>query len=490
MNDTGDDEISGGTDDVVGTDDEIDRLREENEALKSRLESRAGWRRALALLLVVLTSLSLVSSSIAVWAHERVFNTEKFMELIGPALDEPAFYAVLSDKVSAQVLDALDIEPRVAAALTNLDAYLSEALLDAVEIDEQTRQLLDRFERPSLAALAPSIAEALEGRVVGRIDQFFTSDEFATRFPSLVSRVHSATISLVRGELAELPNVYIEAGEVRLNLIPIIAEALRPVVEDVRGILPDIELPAVVSEGVSQGRDQLAAAIDARLPDDFGQVTVMTEQDLAEAQAVAGALDRYVWGLVLLTLVLATLTVVVSPNRRRTTLHLGLGVVVAITIAAVALRRVQAAVLEQATTPGGEQAVRALLGGVSSNLRTVELIVALAAVVVAVVAYLAGRPPWLSEVSGRVRNAPDRTEGGSDIDRWIAQHYDLLRIAGAGLALLVFFIIGFDLLAVIVIAVVLGVYMWAISEARSRATAPMPETVMASAGTELEGDAE
>jgi hypothetical protein len=55
-------------------------------------------------------------------------------------------------------------------------------------------------------------------------------------------------VALIRDDVAELPNVYIEAGEVRLNLIPVIAEALRLVVQDAGDLLPDISLPGTVAD--------------------------------------------------------------------------------------------------------------------------------------------------------------------------------------------------------------------------------------------------
>ncbi|RPI26454.1 MAG: hypothetical protein EHM57_00055, partial [Actinobacteria bacterium] len=208
------------------TEDELTKLRGENEALRSRLERRTSIRKWLAVVLAVLTAVSVLASTVAVWAHQTVFDTDRFMETVGPAFEDPAFYSTMSNTLSEQTLQALDIEGRVTAALTQLDEYLSEALVEAIDPDPRVLELLSRFDRPSLTALAPSITTALETRVVGVIDDFITSDEFQTRFPELVRRAHEATIALVRNELAELPNVYIEDGEVRLNLIPVITEVL------------------------------------------------------------------------------------------------------------------------------------------------------------------------------------------------------------------------------------------------------------------------
>jgi hypothetical protein len=323
-----------------------------------------------------------------------------------------------------------------------------------------------------LDALAPPIVESLETRVRDRVESFFASEAFVSRFPDLVRRTHEVTVALVRDELEELPNVYIAEGEVRLNLIPFITEALRTVVEDLRGFLPEIDLPAIVSDRLDEGREQLADAIQAELPADFGQVTVMSEDALGEAQAVAERLDRFVWLLVLGTILLAAVTIAVSPARRRTAVHLALGVVIGIVLAAVVVRRLESAILSQVTSPDGSEAARVLLGRVFSSLRTVQWLVAIGALIVGIVAYLAGRPAWVTRTVAAASSP--RT-----FDR-ITSQYDLLRLAGIGVAVAAFFIAGLELWAVIVIGLLLTGYLWLLSEARKRSAdaGTFPEKVV------------
>lgn len=466
------------------TDDEIESLRAENAKLKSRLERRATWRRVLTIVLVVLTSISVVASVIAIWAHETVFDTDRFMATIEPALDDPALYQAVGDRASSEILAALALETRVTEALTNLDEYLSEALLDAVELDDRARQLLSNFDRPTIAALAPSIVEALESRIQARVGSFFSSEEFASRFPGVVRRAHEVTIALVRDDLAVLPNVYIEAGEVRVNLIPPITDALSTVLADIRGFLPDIDLPNVISDRVDEGREQLGAALQARLPEDFGQLTVMSESALEELQEAGKLADRYVWGLVALSLILAAVTIITSTNRRRTTIHLALGVVVAMTIAAVIVRRVEGAILEQISTPDGDHAASSMIGAVMSSLRTVELLLAVAGILIAIGAYLAGRPEWVTRLTTRVKEVTKPGPTGSSVDNWIAHHDDMLRVLAIGLAALAFFITGFGWLPLVLIGTALGLVLWWIAAAKTRVDAVTgTESIEATSGS-------
>lgn len=460
--------------------DDIDLLRAENDALRARLSRRATLRKWLSVLLVVLTSLTVVSATLAYWAHEKVFDTDSFMETVEPVLTDPAFYAAISARVSEQTLEALDIEERVTGALTQLDEYISEALLDALEIGERGREVLGRFDRPTLANLAPAIASGLETRVVAIIDRFVTSEQFSSRLPDLVRRAHQGTIALVRGDLVEIPNVSIAEGEVSLNLLPIVAEILRPIAEQIRGFGPDITLPDVISNQVDEARDQLAAALQARLPEDFGLVTIMSEERLVEIQETANRLDRLVWALVILSLVLAGVTVAVSPTRRRTLVQLALGVAAGLVIAMVIMRRVQQAVFDQITSPDGERVARVLLTEVMSSLRTVVVIVGVAAIVLAIAAYLAGGPRWLDAVSTRVSSL--RSDEDDELGRWVSSHHDVLRIVGIGVAVAVVFITGLELIPILIVAVILGLYLWGIA-AVSRSDAEEVPEILSPAGS-------
>ena len=401
---------------------EIERLRAENEQLRAGLARRVRWRHVLAIILVALTSVSVVATSMAIWAHRVIFDTDRFMDAVGASLDDPDFYALIGDRASDSVVEALAIEARITQALEEVDAYLSDALVDALEIDERGQAILERFGRPSLAALAPPITEALETRIDAGIHAFFSSEAFVSRFPELVRRSHQAAVALARDDLASLPNVYTDEGEVRLNLIPFIGEALQRVADDVRAILPEFDLPDALSDRLDEGRDQLAAALEASLPEDFGQVTVMSESALEEVQTVAVQLDRFVWASLAITLVFLVLTMVASPDRRKTAIHLGLAVFVAIVIAVVAIRQLQAAIVAEIIDPRSSALADGLVRNVLAGLQAIQLVIAVAAVLVAIVAYLAGRPKWFVELNRIIGEWTEPTADGSRLDRWIRRH--------------------------------------------------------------------
>lgn len=450
---------------------ELARLHAENERLRNRLRLRRDIRRWLSYVLVVLSALLVVASTVAVWTYQTAFNTDRFMATVEPALEDPAFYDALSNRVSEEALVALDLEARVTNRLNQLDAYISEALVDAVEVDPQVRELLSRFERPTLAALAPPIASALEERVVQLTDRLITSEAFTSRLPDLVRQAHEASVALVRGDLAELPNVYIAEGDVRLNLIPIIRDVLRQVIDELREFLPDVQLPDVISDRVAEGREQLGDALQAQLPPEFGQITLMSEDSLGEVQQTVHRLDQFMWLLLLVTVAMIAATIAVSPNRRRTLVQLGVGVVIGFILGAVVIRRLQADVLAEAATPDGERAAGALLAATMSSLRNVVLLVGAVAVVCAVVAYLAGRPTWVGRLAERTSQLVADTPKGSELDRWVAKHYETLRIAAIVVAVGLIFLIGLNIVALLIVGGLLALFLWGISASNRRARA-------------------
>jgi H+/Cl- antiporter ClcA len=96
------------------------------------------------------------------------------------------------------------------------------------------------------------------------------------------------------------------------------------------------------------------------------------------------------------------------------------------------------------------------------------------AIVISIVAYLAGRPAWITAAGRRWTQLTAATPEGSELDRWIDARFDLLRLAGIAVALATVFLIGLELLPVLVIGALLGLYLWAITAARQRIAVLQP----------------
>jgi hypothetical protein len=436
---------------------------------------RLRQRQWTAALLVVVSSISILVSMLAVWAHHTIFDTDAFMETIEPVLQDPALNAALGDYITEEVTGALALEERLQEPLAKLDAFLSTALLGLLGIDEEGQEFLDRFDRPTLEALAAPIADRLNERIANRVDQVMASPEVTELIPRVVRRAHEGAVALARDELETLPNVSVVDGEVQLNTLPIIARVLEGVAGELRGLLPDIDLPDALSDRIDEAVAQLRQALGERVPDDFGQVTIMSEDQLVEIQDTATTLDRWTWGLVILSVALVVATILVSPHRRRTVIHLGIGVIIAIALAILLVRRVEAAVIGEIASPARTETARGILEQLFAGLRQLIVGFILVAALVALGFHLAGRPRWVTEPRARLDDLVPADVRPATFNAWVATNYDFIRIALAGLALLILFITGLDWIPVILIGGILAGAFWWLARVRDRAMALPPE---------------
>jgi hypothetical protein len=371
---------------------------------------RGGWRSSV---LVVLTAFSLVASTVAVWARATVLETDRFMEVVGPALADPSFQAAVSEVVSDQVLVALDLETRVAGTLEELDTLLAETVVAAAAPGQPRRARPSQVDRPTLAALAPGITAGLETRVVEVVDRSVASEAATSLLSGLVRRAHAGGVVLVRADLDQRPNVEVRGAEVRVDLVPVIAQALQEVLVELRVLLPDVAIPQVLDGQDAAGRELLAEALQTRLPTDFGQLTIMTGADLTGLQRAIRSIDRLVAVLVALTVVMLVVTIATSRRRRRTVLQLAGGLTLGIAVAALLVQQLEAVVLGAITRPSGERVAGALLGELARDLRSVAVLVGLAALATGVAAHvLEERSPLGSARGGPQRQAT--TEAWTD----------------------------------------------------------------------------
>jgi hypothetical protein len=443
---------------------EIDRLAARNEQLQSKLQVRSRLRSVLTGMLLVVTALLLVASTVAVWGNRTVFDTDRFMGVVDPALDDPAFYESLSRNISEQALAALDLETRVSARLTQLDEFLAQQLVDALDVRDSVRTALSLVDRPTLADLTPAIVDPLEERVENGITTFITSERFQQRLPELVRRSHEATIALIDGDGSDFPNVYIAEGEVRINLIPIIVEALEPVIDTLAGFLPDVTLPRFVSERVSEARVQLGEALGVRLPDDFGQLTVMTEDSLAGIQDTARRIDRAVWALVIVTGIVLALTLLTAKDKRRTVIWLAVAITAALGASWWIIARIRQAVLDRIPAPDSRAAIRALLQETTDSFRTYVLVVLAIAAVAGLYAFVVAH---LDELADARRWARRQTgDEPTALNEWVTKHYDGLRAVGFVVAAVALLVIGIDLVPFLVLGSLLGLYLLALGAVR------------------------
>ena len=455
---------------------EVVMLRHRLAVLEHGQPRRHRVRQSLMVFFAVLTVVAVVATTGAVWLRRTALETDRFMALVEPVLGSPELADALSVRLTDEALEALALEQRLTARLSEGGVALRAVVADSLELEPGQQARIEALPLPQLTDLAAPIASGLEARISTRLDQFVRSPEFQRLLVEGTEVAHTKAVALLRGDYEELPNVEVEAGEVRLNLVPVVAGALEDLTDQGLGAIGVDEIPFIDPfADPDVALERLSSALDTELPPDFGQVTVMSEAELEELQAAARLADRLVLVLAIISVALLALTITLAPRRRRALLQVSLGTVAGLVITMLLLRSTEDEIAGTAQTPQGQEALRLLTDATFDSLRTTMIVVLGFALVVAVVTYLLGRPPWLTRAVGEVRRATAAKPGGSDLGRALVQYKDALRIAVLAVAVGLLFVFGLSLWTILVIPTLALLALWGLNVAQARAPAAVPE---------------
>ena len=447
----------------AGHADDASQLSEENARLQAEIESlreseakkkgtsRRRVRQVLTGVLVVLTCLCIVAATIGIWTQRTLSDTDRFVALVAPLADDPAVTNPLAERLSEEVFIALDVETRIQEALSSIP-----------EIPPQASFLVG-----PLTAGAQSLVQQ-------RVEDFLASPAFAELWTNLNRQVHVKVQALLNEDYEELPNVEVTGGEVQLNLVSVVAVIIQRLAQggvDLLGI--EATVPSIpTSLDSSAAIEQLSSALGVTLPPDFGQVTIMSAEELSGYQDAVRTMKGLVVATFLLSLILMALTIVVTTNRRRAVVWLGVGLVAVLFLAAVFLRRVKASIIDAIEGPAAQAAARDVFDQVSASLRQAGLFVFTIGIVAALLAYLLGRPPWFRQTVVWWERVRAPRQGGSELEVWVADHADPVRVGGGLVAVLVLFLTGIDWIPVAIVGLLYGLFLWGVVSAEHRVRPP------------------
>jgi hypothetical protein len=350
----------------------------------------------------------------------------------------------MADELTDQAMVALDVQNRVSAALAGLAAE--------ADLPEQ------------VTFLSGPLTESIRTLVHDQAVKFLSSDTFQTYWEQANAALHPKVVALLKGDYDQLPNVTIGDEVVQIDFVPIIAKILRDLAEKgLEGLDINVTIPEIPSGDPRAAIEKLSVAMGTPLPEDFGQVTIMTSAELQSYQTAANSLRAIGWILVFLTVILIALTLVLAHNRRRAVAWLGIGTTAAIIVATVVLRHVTSTILDSISSQEAQDAARAVVQQFGSSLRGAGALVAWTGLIVAVVAYLMGRPRWLTNFLGWAFGE----DGG--LRDWVGERADAARIAVIALAVLVLFVVGFGFASVVVVGILTALALSYIGSSQSGA---------------------
>lgn len=407
---------------------------------------RLKLRRRLSGLFVFLTVLSLVVTVVGAWARAVALDTDRFVATVGPVIDDPSVQEALSVRLTDRVMEGLQVEDRVSTALAGLD----------------------QGELPvSPALLAAPITDGIRNVLLKRTEQAIASDAFQNLWNTALTRAHSQAIALLRGEST---NATIEGDAVYINLLPFINDALASLEGQLSEIFNRaIDIPTITEQNLDQAVGLLEQQFGVDLPADFGQIRVFESDALPAAQAAVATVDKVVYALVALTILLAIVAFVLSTRRLRTALWLGFGAAIGLIVVRRLALRLDDAIVSRVTGETNQAAVGAVTNDVFQDLRNFTTLMLVAAILIGVGAYLAGRPPWLTRTLER---ASDGTLVPRDAGwiRWLGEHAPALRVGVVVLGAVILFFENLGWLSMLVVLALVAAAWFVLTYLHERVT--------------------
>ncbi len=421
------------------------------DAAPANPSGRHRPRRIASVVMVVLTAVFALASVIGVWVHRSVYNESEFTAVVTPVASDSQVLDPLATYLTVQALEAIDLRGRIQGTLGLLESVLPGDLGSRLE------------------ALSAPLTSAAQGFVQQKVQDYLHSDSFRELFNKLVVTAHGKLVALIKGDYSQLPNLSTTGPTVTLNTIPIVAEILRRVAQgaaDLVGLNVTIpEIPTGILPDAA--RQLLATALGVSLPPDFGQIPVMSSEQLHAYQNAAKLFDKLIVVLIVLAVLCFALAVILSMNRRRTLVQLGLAIAGTLVLGGLILRAVIRNVVGSLQSSGAKSAAHDVATVMGQNLRAVGSVVLWVAVALAVIAYLAGRPRWVVRVVQSTRRVSVQERGGTQLARFVADRYDVLVAAASGVALILLAIFGIHWASVVVIGLLLAAVLWWLTALRA-----------------------
>jgi hypothetical protein len=363
------------------------------------------WRSPVSAVLVVITVLAAVAATTATWSHAVIFDTDRFVSTVTPIIQSDEVIDALSDRLTDTVMEGLDVETRVNELLTKVSKDLPI----------------------SASVFAAPITSGIRSRLHDRIETILHNPKFQGFVEQAITRAHDKIVTIINGD-GQVASI--QDGAVYLDLMPIVSGAL----SELQGTLSDlfgrdITIPEVTEQNLDQVATMLNQRFDLQLPEDFGSVKVFESDSLPAIQDGIDAANRLVTVLIALAVFAAIGALAISPNRRRTLAWLALGLAIGL----VVLRRTTFLVTDQVAGLAGpdanQGAVRTAVSDVFAALRSYTTWLLVLALLIAIGAYLAGRPRWLVSLVEDLRHGfrDPRLRERREV-RWIAEHAQVLRV--------------------------------------------------------------
>ncbi|MFN8039314.1 MAG: hypothetical protein U0Q07_08900 [Acidimicrobiales bacterium] len=405
----------------------------------------SGLRRWSVRLLMVVVVLAILASTVAIWSHRALFNTDVWVANVDAVIADPEVTDALATRLTDQIVNGLQLQSRLRNALPDNQKFL------AVPLSAGLGQLVDRVTK-----------EVLQ------------SDTFQEYWSKVNRVVHEKLVAFLRGE-----TTYVQlddGGQVVIDLTPLIGNILNKL----QSAAPDIfgqgfTIPVVnVDVAPGEARQKIESSLGIQLPQDFGRFTVFQSDQLEMVQKGVTIFDRLVIVLPIVTVLLMIVMIAVSVHRLRTALALGIALIVSMILTNALFQAVTNQILGIIKGTAAKNGALILFGNLLGELRAITNWVIIVGVVLAVGAFLAGDSKLarlirrqVGIVVGRIDHATKGDERALPSPEdgttaravlWITAHATGLRYAGLAVGIGWLALVSATWGSLIGVLVVIGLY--------------------------------
>ena len=182
---------------------------------RSAGRTHVRMRRWLVGILVVLAVLGVLVSSVTLWAHNVLMNTDKWVEVVSPIAKDPEVQHDLS-------------------------VYLAQRGVDAINIQQRAENALPSQFDPLAAPIATAVEGWLQTFLQKNLETFLATDTAYNLWVGVNRVAHEQVVNALNNEPGALS---INNGEAKLNLLPLLSKALIQVQQKAPRLLSDLRSP-------------------------------------------------------------------------------------------------------------------------------------------------------------------------------------------------------------------------------------------------------
>jgi hypothetical protein len=340
-------------------------------------------------------------------------------------IKQPVVADALAAKITHQVQTTLNLQAKVA------DALPSDA-----------------------KGLVPPVANLVRGYVQGKISEVLQSPRFYALWTGTLRFTHEQVIAALEGGGNALR---IKNGEVVLNLLPMVNQALQQLEPVVSGLVGhQVHFPTITSSTIPESaRNKLSDALGVPIPSDFGNVVLIRSNALETVTNGVSLFNLLAWLLPLVTAILLGAVIWLSLNKRRSLLQVAIGTIVLLVVVRRVIFWLETHLIHQAANQAAASSIfHQLLGGLLSVTVWMLVVACLAAVAL----LIAGPYAWARWLRTNVARLGRRTgegiveigdalagkaTGNEDATKWVINHRTILQAAGAVLGAILLLVLPF-----------------------------------------------